>query len=204
MYSFFFFNDTATTEIYTLSLHDALPISDERAELGRDQPGGAAARRGQARSRRPQGPAHGGGRGHEGQGADRRLRHLEPRRQPVSEPPGQSGLLSEYGELARGGGGSDLDPPQGREVDARPPQREPGAARVTAPRHRGPGARARRQRRGRRPPPRHAVARDALADDRDPRRRPPGAGRLLLRLRDQGRARAREGRGAEGTPLDRR
>src|SRR6202044_4266157 len=27
---FFFFNDTATTEIYTLSLHDALPISTER------------------------------------------------------------------------------------------------------------------------------------------------------------------------------
>src|SRR5438552_19166344 len=26
-YSFFFFNDTAPTEIYTLSLHDALPIS---------------------------------------------------------------------------------------------------------------------------------------------------------------------------------
>src|SRR6266850_7916077 len=25
---FFFFNDTATTEIYTLSLHDALPIED--------------------------------------------------------------------------------------------------------------------------------------------------------------------------------
>ena len=25
-YNFFFFNDTATTEIYTLSLHDALPI----------------------------------------------------------------------------------------------------------------------------------------------------------------------------------
>src|SRR5574337_58124 len=25
-YFFFFFNDTATTEIYTLSLHDALPI----------------------------------------------------------------------------------------------------------------------------------------------------------------------------------
>src|SRR5256885_7037761 len=29
---FFFFNDTATTEIYTLSLHDALPISQCRAE----------------------------------------------------------------------------------------------------------------------------------------------------------------------------
>src|SRR2546429_8300294 len=27
---FFFFNDTATTEIYTLSLHDALPISEQR------------------------------------------------------------------------------------------------------------------------------------------------------------------------------
>src|SRR3712207_7569401 len=27
---FFFFNDTATTEIYTLSLHDALPIWPER------------------------------------------------------------------------------------------------------------------------------------------------------------------------------
>src|SRR2546425_13151965 len=26
-FTFFFFNDTATTEIYTLSLHDALPIS---------------------------------------------------------------------------------------------------------------------------------------------------------------------------------
>src|SRR3712207_8475864 len=27
---FFFFNDTATTEIYTLSLHDALPIYDDQ------------------------------------------------------------------------------------------------------------------------------------------------------------------------------
>src|SRR5258707_2701610 len=29
---FFFFNDTATTEIYTLSLHDALPISNGRRD----------------------------------------------------------------------------------------------------------------------------------------------------------------------------
>src|SRR3712207_9519596 len=29
-YLFVFFNDTATTEIYTLSLHDALPISSPR------------------------------------------------------------------------------------------------------------------------------------------------------------------------------
>src|SRR3989337_3652998 len=28
LFFFFFFNDTATTEIYTLSLHDALPICD--------------------------------------------------------------------------------------------------------------------------------------------------------------------------------
>src|SRR5256885_11231191 len=31
---FFFFNDTATTEIYTLSLHDALPICQEPAHIG--------------------------------------------------------------------------------------------------------------------------------------------------------------------------
>src|SRR3712207_8816502 len=31
--SVFFFNDTATTEIYTLSLHDALPIYAGREEL---------------------------------------------------------------------------------------------------------------------------------------------------------------------------
>src|SRR5215211_9257647 len=31
---FFFFNDTATTEIYTLSLHDALPISRCRRRRG--------------------------------------------------------------------------------------------------------------------------------------------------------------------------
>src|SRR6266536_5010697 len=31
----FFFNDTATTEIYTLSLHDALPIWGSNAEVGK-------------------------------------------------------------------------------------------------------------------------------------------------------------------------
>src|SRR2546429_4426714 len=59
IFVFFFFNDTATTEIYTLSLHDALPIYfvvfhhlgvagnlglDQGAELGR-----CAACRGHAR-----------------------------------------------------------------------------------------------------------------------------------------------------------
>src|SRR3712207_7969099 len=46
---FFFFNDTATTEIYTLSLHDALPISIHAAGVPRrrcwprigHRPGGA-------------------------------------------------------------------------------------------------------------------------------------------------------------------
>src|SRR3989475_6228636 len=38
---FFFFNDTATTEIYTLSLHDALPISEPRLRrAGRGTRGG--------------------------------------------------------------------------------------------------------------------------------------------------------------------
>src|SRR5437016_12793448 len=32
VFSFFFFNDTATTEIYTLSLHDALPILEPLVE----------------------------------------------------------------------------------------------------------------------------------------------------------------------------
>src|SRR5258707_10630964 len=41
LYFFFFFNDTATTEIYTLSLHDALPILESRRrprdhDAGRD------------------------------------------------------------------------------------------------------------------------------------------------------------------------
>src|SRR5947207_8851331 len=35
LFSFFFFNYTATTEIYTLSLHDALPILIDHIDLGR-------------------------------------------------------------------------------------------------------------------------------------------------------------------------
>src|SRR2546429_1910220 len=43
--SFFFFNDTATTEIYTLSLHDALPIYVPAADRRSAPDGrGAAAR----------------------------------------------------------------------------------------------------------------------------------------------------------------
>src|SRR2546429_6512218 len=66
LFAFFFFNDTATTEIYTLSLHDALPISavdrDTRTAQGR-RPGRHQLRRGHPRGGsggprvpRPQGP----------------------------------------------------------------------------------------------------------------------------------------------------
>src|SRR2546425_9422920 len=54
LFVFFFFNDTATTEIYTLSLHDALPIC--RSRLRR------ALRRAAAQARHPEvrrGPALG-------------------------------------------------------------------------------------------------------------------------------------------------
>src|SRR2546429_2901252 len=52
---FFFFNDTATTEIYTLSLHDALPISSRRAR----PPSRAPRRWPPARSRRWRRPRSG-------------------------------------------------------------------------------------------------------------------------------------------------
>src|SRR3712207_9246530 len=42
VFGFFFFNDTATTEIYTLSLHDALPISPAGARRGLEKEGGGA------------------------------------------------------------------------------------------------------------------------------------------------------------------
>src|SRR5258708_10398296 len=49
----FFFNDTATTEIYTLSLHDALPISSRRG-----RPGAEAQRRLAVRQEPTRAPHH--------------------------------------------------------------------------------------------------------------------------------------------------
>src|SRR3989449_8701109 len=51
---FFFFNDTATTEIYTLSLHDALPICRPRLRPGAGDPGATLVEHGtrSARARR--------------------------------------------------------------------------------------------------------------------------------------------------------
>src|SRR5687768_17664024 len=64
--SSFFFNDTATTEIYTLSLHDALPISgqgerserregrrEQRLDVGARRTGGPPGR-GEAELQRPE------------------------------------------------------------------------------------------------------------------------------------------------------
>src|SRR3712207_7671737 len=48
---YFFFNDTATTEIYTLSLHDALPIFSRLLPCG-----GRRARRWKGRAARPTPP----------------------------------------------------------------------------------------------------------------------------------------------------
>src|SRR5256885_13197279 len=51
----FFFNDTATTEIYTLSLHDALPISlkeKEKQKSKERRKQAAAARRGHRKTQR--------------------------------------------------------------------------------------------------------------------------------------------------------
>src|SRR2546427_9399064 len=54
IFLFFFFNDTATTEIYTLSLHDALPISHavKKGEKPTCQPTDSCPRNGNAGSRR--------------------------------------------------------------------------------------------------------------------------------------------------------
>src|SRR2546430_3308640 len=63
----FFFNDTATTEIYTLSLHDALPISPSGAlqVLRRSRrPVGSPARSGSP-APRPRPPPRGGTRSEE-------------------------------------------------------------------------------------------------------------------------------------------
>src|SRR3712207_8001165 len=75
---FFFFNDTATTEIYTLSLHDALPIFLRAVGVGAAAGPGAAADRRRGRPDRPQagapGRLHRAGRaGHHGDRKSTRL-----------------------------------------------------------------------------------------------------------------------------------
>src|SRR5947207_15839466 len=55
-YLFSFFSDPATTEIYTLSLHDALPISERPPLVARSHP----AHRGSREPRRDRGVRHAG------------------------------------------------------------------------------------------------------------------------------------------------
>src|SRR2546428_9519360 len=124
--SFFFFNDTATTEIYTLSLHDALPISPRpRGPAGpegdpRDpgvHEGGRAPVQPSLRVHRPRparGPPRGqadGDPGHPGAPpAGRRLPH----------PPGRDAR-------ARGNGGPEVDPRTAEGADGGPARGHPAA-----------------------------------------------------------------------------
>src|SRR5256885_11622097 len=101
---FFFFNDTATTEIYTLSLHDALPICGSC--LAQERPGNCRPAPGrQNRQRRPAG-CGGGGRGvagggwrlgerfREGSGGSGGARGQQPALQPQRSEEHQSELQS--------------------------------------------------------------------------------------------------------------
>src|SRR6476659_4413029 len=140
---FFFFNDTATTEIYTLSLHDALPISRSRARRATararpPRPGSSrrSARRGFAPSR-PRGP----GRFHHRawRGPRRRLasggrgparRSCEPagrRSRPAASRVGRPAPARRAGAPAPGGWSAPRSPPR-----RWPPPRAPGPDRDAA------------------------------------------------------------------------
>src|SRR2546426_6868348 len=157
---FFFFNDTATTEIYTLSLHDALPISDRRARQGEDQrrlggvPGGAGGRHrgahGRPRGGRP--PARALPR------AARRAGGRAPRARPRLRSAGR--------HVLRLGAG----PARPDRRRARPPLPRGGARR------RHPGQRVRRRRRGIHPAHALQSERAAARSGRAPGGPPPLAG----------------------------
>src|SRR3989454_9848390 len=121
MFLFFFFNDTATTEIYTLSLHDALPIArDSRPapargyHRGGDQhplpDGQLVARRWGARpdphhaahSRPgPEGDPAGQGPDPERHPADLRDRAAEPDREPMAKRGARQGAGADDAALSR-------------------------------------------------------------------------------------------------------
>src|SRR2546430_7870236 len=108
--TFFFFNDTATTEIYTLSLHDALPISARalHGHRGRDRPDGADRGLRAATGGRGRGALAAGGRH---AGADRRQRlggaaaALPSRPEPLPAPPAAWPGAPPPARRAGGGGG---------------------------------------------------------------------------------------------------
>src|SRR2546427_5914468 len=86
---FFFFNDTATTEIYTLSLHDALPISRHEVDRGSAGPEDVGGDGGELRRVRP------AARQGAGRGRRRDRLHREPPRseEHTSELQSQSNLV---------------------------------------------------------------------------------------------------------------
>src|SRR2546426_12360435 len=133
--TFFFFNDTATTEIYTLSLHDALPIfrAGTRARP-HAAPRGAHARRGA--------PADGAGvpqgeprrHGHGGEGVRRGARDRragEPLRPSTRRRVARAARAGRRLYGRRGGGGRS-DRGWGRR-----PQRPPGVSGRRGPRRGG-------------------------------------------------------------------
>src|SRR5256886_5898955 len=135
--SFFFFNDTATTEIYTLSLHDALPISRphdgvrprQEPRLLRDVPRRVAGE-GQARLREV--PSSVGA--PEPRAVRRSCRGRRPR-----QPHGRSAPFARRRRdpaRARQGGG----PPRARGVRRRLLSRQPGQVLGGRPGRRGVGS----------------------------------------------------------------
>src|SRR5260370_25213233 len=76
---FFFFNDTATTEIYTLSLHDALPIYESGHRAPEDAGDNLGTRRTERGARGGRGRRHGAGSG-DGRSHLRPVLHDEVRR----------------------------------------------------------------------------------------------------------------------------
>src|SRR5215211_418476 len=100
---FFFFNDTATTEIYTLSLHDALPISSPSQQRSTSSPSPSSASSGQ-RQRLCQPLAQAGQ-----SGLSARISQPPPQRMRVQRAgPG--------GQLGRPPGGGRRPAPEGRPV----------------------------------------------------------------------------------------
>src|SRR6266540_6203731 len=151
---FFFFNDTANTEIYTLSLHDALPISmggrsrdrrrgrELRAGDGGEATGARAGRGTPAVALRGNAPALDGPSGGRPRGR-RAHAGLGPRRRP----PGGTGGAGRppdpgphRGRLHWTPGGSvGAGPPRVRRGGAGPPGHGAPGAHDPAAAHRGPG-----------------------------------------------------------------
>src|SRR2546430_9728012 len=81
---FFFFNDTATTEIYTLSLHDALPISHGPGRRRRARRAGLPRGQREPQHRRDRGHGAPGAASVPGAGGDRKSTRLNSSHSQIS------------------------------------------------------------------------------------------------------------------------